>query len=190
MERQKCRKSALPASDPGGDTRIAAHAGASKQMNQCAAGELFSVLWILGFCIFCEIMLFTAQELTQSFLIMLDNTLPSNTAAFITKHLSAAFSALALLLIFAAGICLYSIWNKALRALPVKIVSIALFLLGHTAAAALSDGLTALLLLPVGHVLELTGSDAAVAGIILSLLLRIVSETILVSWALRLYERR
>lgn len=190
MGRQKCRKPALPASAPGGETRIAAHAGASKQMDHCAVGELFSVLWILGFCIFCEILLFTAQELAQTFLNMLANTLPSNTAAFITKYLSAALSAFALLLIFAAGICLYSIWNKALRALPVKMVSIALFLLGHTVATALSDGLTALLLLSAGFVLELSGCAAAVAGIILSLLLRIVSETALVSWALRLYERR
>lgn len=185
MSSRKCEKTAFRASEPGkkNDTRTPVETVKEQE-------ELFSSLWILGFCILCEILFFAAQDLAQTFLNGIAEALPAHTADLITGYLFVAFSALALLLIFTGGICVYSVWKKELRPLPVKIVSIALFLLGHTAAVLLSDGLAALLLLFTGDLPAFSGNGAEVAGIILSFLLRVASETAIVSWALGQYEKR
>lgn len=189
MGSRKNRKPAVSAPGPNKSPHSVDDT-ATAPAERMGADEIFSVPWVLGFCIFCEFLFFMAQELAQAFLDCMASALPSGLAALIAKYLSAAFSALALLLIFSAGIWIYSVWKKELRPIPVKIVSIALFLFGHIAAAAVSDSLTALLLLPLGRLFDLGGNGAAVAGIILSFLLRIVSETALVSWALRRVETR
>lgn len=149
---------------------------------------LFPALWILGFNIICELLLFAARELVQTILSLIADVLPSGIASYIMSCLSNALSAFFLILIFASGICFYSIWKKELRPLLIKIVSTALFAFGHAAAVFLSDGLTAIILLPAGMFMDLSCNDAAVTGTILSFLFRIACETALVGWAVKRYE--
>ncbi len=181
MNVRNCGKPIHKSSNPQGRT-----APAGQQM-AWEKDTLFPTLWVLGFNIICELLLFAARELVQTILHLIANVLPSGIASYIMSYLSNALSAFFLILIFASGICFYSIWKQELRPLFIKIVSTALFAFGHAAAAFLSDGLTAIILLSAGMFLDLSCNDVAVTGTILSFLFRIACETALVRWAVKHY---
>lgn len=182
MNVRNCGKPMHKSSNPQGQT---APAG---QQIVWEKDTLFPALWVLGFNIICELLLFAARELVQTILHLIADMLPSGMASYMMSYLSNALSAFFLILIFASGISFYSIWKQELRPLLIKIVWTALFALGHAAAVFLSDGLTAIILLPAAMFLDLSCNDVAVTGTILSFLFRITCETALVRWAVKHYE--
>lgn len=100
--------------------------------------HLFPLLWILGFSILSEILLFVMQRLGRSLIEWMQAFVPEGIAPLLISDLTAALSALFPLLIFAIGIRLYALGRKEQLPRQVRIVAVALFLCGHTAAAALS----------------------------------------------------
>lgn len=150
--------------------------------------HLFPLLWILGFSILSEILLFVMQRLGRSLIEWMQAFVPEGIAPLLISDLTAALSALFPLLIFAIGIRLYALGRKEQLPRQVRIVAVALFLCGHTAAAALSGVLVSFFWLCAGLLLELSASNASLAGTILSLLLRISFDTAAVGWGLRQYE--
>ena len=150
--------------------------------------HLFPLLWILGFSILSEILLFVMQRLGRSLIEWMQAFVPEGIAPLLISDLTAALSALFPLLIFAIGIRLYALGRKEQLPRQVRIVAVALFLCGHTAAAALSGVLVSFVWLCAGLLLELSASNASLAGTILSLLLRIAFDTAAVGWGLRQYE--
>ncbi|MFR1036206.1 MAG: hypothetical protein ACLSF7_09215 [Acutalibacteraceae bacterium] len=127
--------------------------------------HLFPLLWILGFSILSEILLFVMQRLGRSLIEWMQAFVPEGIAPLLISDLTAALSALFPLLIFAIGIRLYALGRKEQLPRQVRIVAVALFLCGHTAAAALSGVLVSFLAVRWAA-RQLSASNASLAGTI------------------------